>query len=133
MFGRIPLPSEIQVCTGKKYFHEIKGGAALKSALDRKRMRILLRDSAIQPFMHELAHLYLDLRWKVLPYSVSEPFAEALAHTDACEPDHNQSLAAEDINRVWRDRGALDRCQLRSLLWAVLHTDTETRNALPLR
>jgi len=73
--GRINL-AKMQICVGRQYFFEIKGGATMQSALDRKNLRILLRKHSQSDLRHELAHLYLD---SVLP-KLSEKMAESLAH-----------------------------------------------------
>lgn len=103
------------------------------SALDRQKGRILRRDEKLQPLMHELAHLYLDLRWKILPYSVSEPLVSAMAEPEKCGPGAGKYMAPQAIKDAWRGRANLSRCDLLDLLRSVLQADAEVREALPLR
>ena len=131
--GDTPFPAKFSVCTGRSYFFEIKGGAKMLSALDRQKGRILRRDEKLQPLMHELAHLYLDLRWKILPYSVSEPLVSAMAEPEKCGPGAGKYMAPQAIKDAWRGRANLSRCDLLDLLRSVLQADAEVREALPLR
>lgn len=131
--GDIPFPADFSVCTGQKYFFEIKGGAKMTSALDRNRARILLRNHQLRPLMHELAHLYLDLRWRILPYSVSEPLVVALTEPEKCQLAATRYISPESIRNGWKDRKSLPRCDLLDLLRAVLSAEGTTRDALPLR
>lgn len=131
--GDLPFPADFSVCTGRTYFFEVKGGAKMVSALDRKRARILRRDNQLQPLMHELAHLYLDLRWKVLPYSVSEPLVLAMAHPEKCEILAEKHTQPEAIQSAWKNRANLSRCELMALLRSALMADKSVRDALPLR
>lgn len=102
----------------------------MRSALDRKKGRILLRDQSLAPLMHEIAHAYLDLRWRVLPYSVAEPFVLAMADTAKCD-----TLPPEtsDLPDRWRRRNSLSRCELLGLLGDVLSAPAATRDTLPLQ
>ena len=103
------------------------------SALDRQKGRILRRDEKLQPLMHELAHLYLDLRWKILPYSVSEPLVSAIAEPEKCGPSTGRYITPQAIKDAWRERTHLSRCELLDLLRSVLRADAGVREALPLR
>lgn len=132
-FGAIPLPKSVALCYGKKWFFTIKGGAIMQSVLDRKNQRILLRRHDTNLLRHELAHLYLDLRWKVLPYSIAEPLANALATAELCPQNQNSLLASEALHERWRMRSALDTCGLQQLLQDIFSADKETRESLPLR
>ena len=131
--GDIPFPADFSVCTGQKYFFEIKDGAKMVSVLDRQRARILRRINALQPLAHELAHLYLDMRWKILPYSVSEPFVLAMAEPEKCHLAAAKYTSPESISNAWKDRKSLTRCGLFDLLRAVLLADGAVRDTLPLR
>lgn len=131
--GDIPFPAKFSVCTGRNYFFEVKGGAKMLSVLDRQKGRILRRDNKLQPLMHELAHLYLDLRWKVLPYSVSEPLVLTMVETEKCETRPEKYAAPEIIQNAWKDRANLSRCELMNLLRSVLMAESSVREALPLR
>lgn len=128
-FGHLPFPKELEVCTGKKYFFEIKGGARMQSALDRQKRRILRRADKLVPLMHEMAHVYLDLRWRILPYSVSEPFVLAMANTEPCP---GPIVAKTTLAERWRERSQLSRCELLLLLSDVLKADVSARDRLPL-
>lgn len=44
----------------------------MQSALDRRKMRILLRKAGDHELRHELLHIYLDFKRGILPYSASE-------------------------------------------------------------
>jgi hypothetical protein len=131
--GDLPFPADFSVCTGRSYFFEVKGGAKMVSALDRKRTRILRRDNQLQPLMHELAHLYLDLRWKVLPYSVSEPLVLAMAVPEKCDITSEKYAPPEAMQNAWKNRANLSRCEQLNLLRTVLQTEAGVRDALPLR
>ena len=131
--GDLPFPANFSVCTGRNYFFEIKGGAKMVSALDRQKGRILRRDEKLQPLMHELAHLYLDLRWKVLPYSVSEPLVVALADTTKCEIQSGKYVESAAMQKAWKNRANLSACELMDLLRSVLRAENSMREALPLR
>lgn len=129
-FGAASFPNELSVCTGRSYFFEVKGGAKMQSALDRQKSRILRRDNKLKPLMHEMAHVYLDMRWKVLPYPVSEPFALALADPVKCALT---TPAPGSLHDRWHARAELQRCELLQLLKDVLMADAQTRDSLPLR
>jgi hypothetical protein len=129
-YGTVRFPDELKVCTGRSYFFEIPGGSKMQSALDRKQGRILRRSAKLTDLMHELAHVYLDLRWKVLPYPVSEPLALAMSDPAQCGAAPAQTGALKDR---WQMRANLHRCELLNLLKDVLNSDAEIRNALPLK
>ncbi len=103
------------------------------SVLDRKKARILRRDNSLEPLMHELAHLYLDLRWKVLPYPVSEPLVLAMAEPEKCTIDPPKYRDDAAITNAWKSRANLPRCELVNLLHSVLSAESGVRDALPLR
>lgn len=103
------------------------------SALDRPKSRILLRANKLQPLIHEMAHLYLDLRWKILPYAVSEPFVQALAHAEKCQLPLQRYSSGESIRAAWKDRENLSRCELQGLLRSILLSGGDLRETLPLR
>ena len=131
--GAAPFPGNFSVCIGRSYFFEVKSGAKMASALDRNNNRILLRSNQSQLLIHEMAHLYLDLRWKILPYSISEPLVQAMAQTDKCELTPKRHPSHESIRAAWRDRANLSPCELRDLLRAILFSDNGLRETLPLR
>ena len=132
-FGNVPFPEKMSVCTGRAYFFEIKGGATMRSALDRRRHRILRRDNSQHLLAHELAHVYLDMRWKILPYSVSELFVVAMAEPEKCEMHASNVSSKESIQASWKARASLAPCELLLLLRAILDAEDSVRDALPLR
>lgn len=131
-FGEVRLPQGVVLCYGDSAFAEVPGGAGMQSVLDRKRLRILLRRDDAQLLRHELAHLYLDLRWKVLPYPVAEVFAKALAYGNNCQLSRNPPPAGMLANR-WQQRLQMHECELQQLLLDVLCVDSALRESLPLR
>lgn len=128
--GALPFPESIAICQGNEYFHEVAGGAKMDSALDRRHLRIVLRRRDLDLLRHELAHLYLDLRWQVLPYPIAEPFAQALAQRGSCPPIN---FAGEALHESWERRLTLDDCGRLALLRALLAAPASERNRLPLR
>jgi hypothetical protein len=129
-FGSAPFPGGFSVCTGGKYFQEIKGGAKMKSALDRQRLRILRRQERLQDLMHELAHIYLDMRWRILPYPVSEPLALAMAVPEKCDAT---KMTADELRTTWPKRNELDRCEMVNLIRNILRAPDDVRERLPAR
>lgn len=132
-YGAARFPAELSVCTGKKYFYEIKGGAKMTSALDRKNMRILRREGKLRPLMHELAHVYLDIRWQVLPYPVAEPLVAAMEITEKCELAGFKPVPKEILTQRWQDRENLDRCGKVKLIRDVLNSEADIRLGLLVR
>lgn len=131
-YGAARFPEELTVCTGRIYFFEVKGGAKMQSALDRQKGRILRRTPMLKYLMHELAHVYLDTRWKVLPYSVSEPFVLAMSDVSPCESPHGAAEGNPPLRQRWANRKELSRCELLALLTEVLNAPQATRESLPL-
>ncbi len=129
-YGAARFPDELMVCTGRNYFFEIKGGSKMQSALDRKRGRILRRSAKLTDLMHEMAHVYLDMRWQVLPYPVAEPFVLAMSDTAKCTTAPAQTAPLQDR---WKARADLPRCELLKLLIDVLNSDAGLRSTLPLQ
>lgn len=132
-FSTVLYPEKTQVCIGRQYFYEIKGGAGMASALDRQKGRIVLRHTNTAHLRHELAHLYLDLAWKVLPYRVSEPFARVLEQPKDCSlalAQHDQQ--AVELQARWRQRHTANFCEMVTLLRDVLRAPLPVREALPL-
>lgn len=129
-FGPARFPEELKTCTGREYFFQVKGGAKMQSALDRKNGRILLRNQSLAALRHEIAHVYLDLRWRVLPYPVAEPLVLAVADPAKCAtlPPATSTLAER-----WRQRQSLARCELLQLLGDVLNAPAPARDQLPLQ
>lgn len=103
------------------------------SALDRQRRRILLRQNNQHLLKHELAHLYLDLRWKILPYPVAEPFAVAMESEELCPIADHPLTNEEDLRGAWRTRTGRGTCDLLQLLKEVLKAEAPLRDSLPLR
>lgn len=124
----VKFPANLSVCTGKKYFFEIKDGANIRSVLDRKRQRILRRSADIATLKHELAHAYLDTAWRILPYSVAEPFSQAMATDESCKLLQNRT--SRDLSERWRTRSELDACGLLQLLKDVLDAAPNERENL---
>lgn len=83
--------------------------------------------------MHELAHLYLDLRWRVLPYSVSEPLVAAMTSTESCHTATPANLSGDALVTAWRARADYSPCELNDLLKAVFNAESALRDKLPLR
>jgi hypothetical protein len=131
-FGSVTLPRGILLCYGRSYFSELKQGATMQSALDRRRKRILLRRNSEALLRHELAHLYLDLSWKVLPYSVSEPLATALAATDTCRIQKNRQSDYASLRQSWIHLSRLDECERQQLFSDILSATPDVREKLPL-
>lgn len=132
-FGAAKFPGELSVCTGEKYFREIKGGAKMLSALDRAKLRILRRDSKLKYLMHELAHAYLDIRWQVLPYSVSEPLVAAMEGIEKCPMPEFRPISRQVLAERWNGRAGLMRCGLLELLRDVINSEADVRFGLILR
>lgn len=132
-FVPAPLPRGISLCYGRNYFAELKNGAGMQSALDRRRKRIILRRNSEALFRHELAHLYLDVTWKVLPYSASEPLAQALAFSGACILQKNRTLGDDTLRHRWLIRASLAPCEAQQLFADILSAAPGVREALPLR
>ena len=105
----------------------------MQSALDRKRRRILLRSNDLQFLKHELAHLYLDLRWRILPYSITEPFVLAMANLNRCTLSEAIAQNTRPLVDRWSARADLSACDNLLLLRDVLNSEADTRAALPLR
>lgn len=132
-FATVPLPRGIALCYGRGYFSELKKGANMQSALDRRKRRIVLRRHSEALLRHELAHLYLDVSWKVLPYSVSEPLATALAKAETCELQKPRQWDYEVIRLRWSQMGQLSECEVQQLFADVLGAGPDVRERLPLR
>jgi len=130
-FLAVLYPEKTQVCIGRHYFYEIKGGAGMASALDRQKGRIVLRHANSVHLRHELAHLYLDLAWKLLPYRVSEPFARVLEQQKDCSVALNEPPVLE-LQARWRQRHMANFCEMVALLRDVLRAPLPVREALPL-
>jgi hypothetical protein len=130
-YGPARFPKELTVCTGKKYFFEIKGGAKMQSALDRKKGRILRRDGNPRFLNHELAHAYLDMRWRVLPYPIAEPLVLVMADPAPCELV-TKTPEPQRLRTRWANRTQISRCELLQLLKDVLNSGAELRDSLPL-
>lgn len=124
-------PAEVKLCIGKKYFYEVKGGARMASVLDRQRARILLRQRNASQLRHELAHLYLDLAWKVLPYTISEPLVNVMQAPSKCNTLLNEKPAAS-IPERWQARRGASACEIESLVSDLLKAPKEMRDSLPL-
>lgn len=131
-YGAARFPGELTVCTGRSYFFEIKGGAKMQSALDRQKGRILRRTPMLKYLIHELAHVYLDTRWRVLPYSVSEPLVLAMSDVSKCESPHGAAGGNPPLPQRWVNRKEMPRCDLLALLAEVLNAPQATRDSLPL-
>lgn len=86
----------------------------------------------LKHLMHELAHVYLDARWKVLPYSVSEPLVLAMSDVSKCERPHAAAEGNPPLRERWRNRKNLPRCDLLALLAEVLNAPAAIRESLPL-
>lgn len=132
-YGEARFPVELSVCTGRKYFQEIKGGSKMLSALDRQKLRIVRRDNKLKHLGHELAHAYLDVRWQVLPYSVSEPLVAAMEAPEKCEITGFRPVKKDILAERWKNRAALPRCELIELLRDVLYSEADVRLGLLLR
>lgn len=130
-FTEIPYPEATQVCIGRQYFYEIKGGAQMASALDRQKTRIILRSKNSAHLRHELAHLYLDLAWKVLPYKISEPLVKNMEQHKQCQVQ-NSVVEGGDIEARWRKRHLANTCETELLLRDLLRAPKSVREALPL-
>jgi len=132
-FGALPLPGGVSICYGKSYFSELKDGARMQSVLDRRRHRIILRRNKASLLRHEIAHLYLDLSWKVLPYSVSEPLAQALAYPGNCTLKKSHTNNSQALADRWKNRGNMNSCEKQKLFSDILSAAPEARESLPLR
>jgi len=100
----------------------------MRSVLDRKRQRILRRSADISLLKHELAHAYLDTAWRILPYSVTEPLAQAMATDEACKLLKNKN--ARNLAERWRSRSDLKTCELLQLLKDILNATPAEREIL---
>ncbi len=127
------MPRGISLCFGRSYFAELKNGAGMQSALDRRRHRIILRKDSDALLRHELAHLYLDTSWKVLPYPVSEPLAKALAFTGACTLLKDPILDGDTLKHRWSIRASFSECERQQLLADILVAAPDVRDGLALR
>ena len=130
-FRAIVLPQKFSLCVGKKYFYQVKGGTRMASALDRQRTRIILRQYEKQQLRHELAHLYLDAAWRVLPYGTSERLVEAMQLVHECRGS-SKIREGPDLQIRWRNRTNLNGCELEILLRDILAAPNADRDALPL-
>lgn len=129
-FGEQILPRGFFVCVGRSYFFEIKDGAKIQSVLDRKRKRILLRTNSKLDLNHEMAHLYLDLRWRTLPYSISEPLVVVMVNPAKCSAN---SIGIEPpLHERWKGRHFLEICDKKNLLKQILNAPKQERDTLPL-
>lgn len=103
----------------------------MASALDRQRARILLRERDTSHLRHELAHLYLDLTWKVLPYKISEPLVNVMQVAPDCSPAASKNRAAS-VRERWQARQEASACETEALVRDLLRSAKETRDSLPL-
>ncbi|HRP69090.1 MAG TPA: hypothetical protein PLY93_06125 [Turneriella sp.] len=129
-YGDTPLPKEIFICIGRNYFFEIPRGSTMRSVLDRKNKRILLRKTSMHDLTHELLHLYLDLRWQVLPYSISEPFVVAMNNFNSCPNIHE---IKSSLPERWQRRKEIDTCGVKNLIIDILQASTDERKKIPLQ
>lgn len=81
---------------------------------------------------HELAHLYLDVSWKVLPYSVAEPLATALAFTGACSVQKNRQRDYAIIRSQWAQLSLMGECERQQLVSDILSATPGVREKLSL-
>lgn len=130
-WGNVRLPSSLQLCIGDSYFHEIPHGNTIRSALDRKRLRIVLRKENEVFLRHELAHLYLDLRWRPLPYSTSEFLVHTMVSKKKCATNF-VPLDKETVRRQWSARRQIDICGITYLLKNIFAMEAFSRNQLPI-
>lgn len=103
----------------------------MASALDRQKARIVLRSKNSAHLRHELAHLYLDLAWKVLPYKISEPLVKSMEQQKQCQVQ-NSVVEGGDIEARWRERHLANTCKTELLLRDLLRAPKSVREALPL-
>lgn len=130
-FKAIPLPQDLGLCIGRRYFYEVKGGARMTSALDRQRKRIIMRHYDTRHLRHEVAHLYLDLAWRVLPYHTSEHLVRFMQTEPECK--HPPKMPDElDVQHRWRNRQTSSSCELEQLLRDILTAPAATQDKLPL-
>lgn len=132
-FGPAEFPRALLVCTGSKFFHEVKNGAGMLSALDRKKMRILRREEKAKYILHELAHVYLDIRWQVLPYSISEPLAASMEKSEKCPLPEFVAVDKNFLAERWAERDSLPHCEMVRLLRDVFYSEADIRLGLLLR
>jgi hypothetical protein len=132
-FVSAPLPRGFFLCLGRSYFAELKHGSQMQSALDRRNRRIILRQNSESLLRHELAHLYLDITWMILPYSVSEPLARAIAFSNPCELRRRESDDDDSLRQRWSMRKSLTECEMQQLFSDVVSASPAVRNTLPLR
>lgn len=130
-WGNVRLPVTLQLCIGNSYFHEIPHGNKIRSALDRRRLRIVLRKEDEILLRHELAHLYLDLRWRPLPYSTSEFLVRTIVSKKECATNF-VPLDNETVRRQWIARRELDTCGITYLLKNIFAMEPFSRNLLPI-
>lgn len=83
--------------------------------------------------MHELAHAYLDLRWQVLPYPITEPLVAAMEITDKCELAEFRPVPKEILSQRWQQRENLDRCGKVLLIRDILNSEADIRFGLLVR
>lgn len=131
-FGGAKLPGGFQLCIGRHYFHEIKGGARMASALDRRSKRIVLRRIDTDHLRHELAHLYLDTAWKVLPYRISEEMVAIMVRDAVCAENLLHLKGNHEIRSAWKHRNNLSECDAEALLRGIISAPQVERDALPL-
>lgn len=131
-YGAARLPFGALVCHGGSYFAELKNGASMLSALDRRRKRIVLRHDRLALLRHELAHLYIDVRWRVLPYTVSEPLATALAFSETCALRAEGQADKNTLAAQWSQLSKLTECERQQLWVDILSSAPEVRDRLPL-
>lgn len=105
----------------------------MQSVLDRRSRRIILRRNSETLLRHELAHLYIDTSWKVLPYPTSEPLAAALGYSGACNLEKRQQQNAHAVREAWGNLVSMTECERQQLFADVLSIAPEVREKLPLR
>lgn len=131
-FGSAPFPSAFRVCLGSRYFQEIKGGNKMASALDRRLQRILLRRPNSEHLRHELAHLYLDTAWRILPYAISEQLVEIMMSDSVCGVMPVMANNSFDLKVKWKNRRNLVDCEAQQLLRNAIAAPPAKRDELPL-
>jgi hypothetical protein len=131
-YGRASFPDKLRLCVGRSFFFEIKNGAKMLSVLDRQRFRIVLRRRDAHALRHELAHLYLDLRWRMLPYRTAELLVEAMSRDENCAEPSVSKLKRDTLEKLWQKRNIISMCEKKDLLRHLFQTTPEIRATLPV-